>query len=294
MQVSELTLSEVEEAKRQEWLAKRRKVVTSTDVAVLFDEGYSGTSPSLLYAQKLGLAPDLVPTEKMDWGLLLEDDIAEMYRRKTGIPVRLTDPYDLTYCVGNERFATTLDGYDAEGTLLEFKNTEEWVKDDEESSLWMGWRMQTQWQMMCAGVSKMKLVACVRGCRLAIVNTELSTDFIIAARQKATEFLNYIDTATPPPVSTPADNDAMKYLWTAEAGKSVIIEDVDIETVLDERDEIGVQMKELMQRKQLLEATAKDYLRDAEVGVLPDGGKVTWKPDKNGRRSLRRYKPRGS
>jgi hypothetical protein len=68
----------------------------------------------------------------------------------------------------------------------------------------------------------------------------------------------------------------MKYLWTAEAGKSVVIEDVDIETVLDERDEIGQQMKELVQRKQLLEATAKDYLRDAEVGVLPDGGKVTW------------------
>lgn len=288
--MSTLTLSEAEAAKHAAWLEDRRKGITSSEVAILFGEGYSGTSPSLLYAQKKGLAPDMVKSEKVEWGLLLEDDIAEMYFRQTGIPVTLVDPYEVRRHKDQPRFMASLDGFDAEGCLIEIKNTELYIKD--EGDLFMGWRIQAQWQMFVLGETRCKIVCCVRGCKLVIIEQTLDEEFIKRAEVKAADFLGRLDAGTPPPVTVPEDNDAMKYLYTATPEKAIVVEDLDVPEMLDERAALSDEIKKLTARKKLLEANVKAYVQDAEVAILPDGGKVTWKNDKSGRRQMRHYQPR--
>jgi predicted phage-related endonuclease len=279
------------EAEKQIWLEKRRKVVTASDLGILFGEGYSGTSPSLLYAQKRGLAPEVQETEKMQWGILMEPVIAEMYHRVTGIPMRLTNAWDLTTHLQYPRHGATLDGWDAEGTLCEIKNTEMYV--DKVVDLFMGWRIQCQWQMHVTGKESMRLVICQRGSKLVIHEQERDDEFIERACEKADEFLACLDEERSPAILEDGnDNAAMKYLYKAEPCTSIVIEDPDIEVVLAERAQALADQKALKARLQFLDATTKDYLREAETGILPDGGRVTWKEDKNGRRSLRHYKPR--
>ena len=289
--MSTMTTSEVAEAQRQQWLADRRKAITSTDVSVLFGEGYSGSSPTLLYANKKGLAPEFEGNEKMEWGLLLEDDIAEMYRRQTGAPVRMTDPFKLTHYPKETRFATTLDGWDAEGWLLEFKNTELYLKD--EADLFMGWKIQAQWQMLCTTQTRMRIVACVRGCRLIVFEQEADKEFQARAMSKAHDFLECLDSGVPPKPVVADDNEAMKYLYpVADEGSVVQINDPDLESVLESRKALAGEIAELTKQKRLYDATAKDYMGTAETAILPDGGKVTWKADKNGKRTIRHYKAR--
>jgi predicted phage-related endonuclease len=288
--MSTLTPQEIHDAGKEEWLAKRRRCVTASDLAILFGEGYSGTSPSLLYAQKKGLAPDVVESEKMEWGILMEPLIAEMYHRKTGIPMRLTNAWDLTCHPKHERYAATLDGWDAEQTLCELKNTELYVAGDE--PLFMGWLIQAQWQMFVTEQDHANIVICQRGCKLVVKPQERDDEFLRRAVDKVDQFLGYLDSDTPPPVEGPDDNAAMKYLYRPTEGKTIAITDDSIELALDERSQLLAQQKELKGRLAMIDAETKSYLQDAEVATLPDGGKLTWKEDKNGRRTLRHYKAR--
>jgi putative phage-type endonuclease len=68
---------------RDEWLASRKKYVTGTDFAAIL-----GLSPYAKLAdialKKRGLAPETTMTEAMEWGVNLEETVADHYAKVTG------------------------------------------------------------------------------------------------------------------------------------------------------------------------------------------------------------------
>jgi putative phage-type endonuclease len=70
---------------REDWLEARRHGIGSSDAAVAL--GFSKwKTPAELYDELVGVAapPDLSGKEAVELGVLLEDDVAELYERRTG------------------------------------------------------------------------------------------------------------------------------------------------------------------------------------------------------------------
>lgn len=76
---------------RQEWLARRRQGIGSSDIAAIC--GLSPWSDALsVYLDKLGMLPDR-PTEAKRWGLMLEEAVAVAYEEETGLQVHPPPAY---------------------------------------------------------------------------------------------------------------------------------------------------------------------------------------------------------
>jgi putative phage-type endonuclease len=72
---------------RQEWLEARRKGIGATDAAAIL--GLSRWRTAIdVYEDKLGISPEKPATPAMQWGLALEDAIADAYQAETGRRVR--------------------------------------------------------------------------------------------------------------------------------------------------------------------------------------------------------------
>jgi predicted phage-related endonuclease len=273
-----------EEAKRQVWLEQRAKVVTSTDIPVLFGQGYEGSSPANLYAKKKGLAPDWQPSLRMTIGRLIEPVIHQVYTLKTGRKVVAADSYKLHVSAEYPFLGCSLDAQDDEGVILETKNHGDYMRD--ETDIPAGWYLQMQTQMIVMKVDLIRLVVLTRGSDLAVfeIAANLEVQAEIVARAKA--FYDLLQASTPPAPTVPEDNDAYKYIFQARVGESVDLGE-GFEDLGAEREAVTRQIKELEEVRDLLEARVKYAMGEATVAVLPDTGEIwTWNPDKNGRRRL--------
>lgn len=75
-------MTTTEEAERQEWLARRRQGIGSSDIAALFNLNPWQT-PWHVYLDKIGELPD-ADTPRKKWGRKLEDVVAFVYEEETG------------------------------------------------------------------------------------------------------------------------------------------------------------------------------------------------------------------
>lgn len=280
-----------EEVRRQGWLARRREIVTSTDVPVLFGQGYSGTSPALLFAQKRGQAPEFEPGLRMKIGRLMEPVIRAVYEEVTGHQITKADPYSLHVSDKYPWLGASLDGFDPEiGVHVEMKNHASYMTD--ESDIPGGWYLQIQTQLLVLERSKARLAVLVAGSDLKIFDIEANPEIQAEIVKRSREFIERVREGRVPPPVSPEDSDAYKYIYQPN-GETVVLEDLDIQGDGAVRDTLKQQVKQLEEQIAMIEGRVKYALGDNEVGVLPDGGSWSWKPDKNGRRSLRYKGPRG-
>ena len=280
-----------EEVRRQGWLARRRGVVTSTDVPVLFGQGYAGSSPALLHAQKRGLAPEFEPSLRMKIGRLMEGVIREVYFEVTGHRVTKADPYSLHVSERYPWLAASLDGFDPEdGLHVEMKNHAGYMTD--EADIPGGWYLQIQTQLLVLDRPKARLAVLVAGSDLKLFDIEANREIQAEIVKRSKAFLDQLQAGIVPPPVCPEDSDAYKYIYQPN-GQTTILEDLDVQGEGQVRETLKQQVKQLEEQIAMIEGRIKHALGDNEVGVLPDGGSWTWKPDKNGRRSLRYKGPRG-
>jgi putative phage-type endonuclease len=138
---------------RQRWLAQRNKSLGGSDAAVI--AGITG-SRLKLWLEKTGkLEAKDEPNEAMQWGLLLEDDIAEMIERRTSNAIARTQVFrrhpDCPW------LTATLDGVGlSQGEIYEFKacgtggHGARLGDDGEIESLPEQWILQAHHQMLVA------------------------------------------------------------------------------------------------------------------------------------------------
>lgn len=276
-----------EEVRREGWLARRRGKVTSTDVPVLFGEGYAGTSRVKLLAQKRGLAPDTTADLRMMIGRWQQATNAQAYEYVTRRKLVMADEYHLHVSEQYPWLATSLDASDSEGALVEMKNHGGWLKD--EFDLPGYWYLQTQTQLLVTGRNAIRLSILCAGSDLKIFDVAPNPEVQEEIVKRSREFYDMMmdPTAVPPP-ETPEDNEAYKYLWTPVPKSSIVLsDDEDWDGLGTERAAFKGQIKELEDKISMIEGRVKFELGEKEVGVTPDGGLWSWAANKNGTRVLR-------
>lgn len=272
-----------EESRRQVWLARRREVVTSTDVPVLFAQGYAGSSPVLTMAQKLGTAPEFEPSLRMKIGRLMESVTRQVYTLKTDRGVVPAEPYQLHVNPLYPWLGASLDAVDTEDDLLELKNHGDWMKD--ESDIPGGWYLQCQTQLIVTGRKRIRLVVLIQGSDMKIFDLEPNAEIRDEILKRSKQFHEDMLAGRVPAPTVPEDNDNYKYIWTPVAGSTIEL-DSELASLGAMRKAIKDEQKELEERLDRLEARVKYALGENEVGILPDGGYWSWKPNVKGVRSL--------
>ena len=104
--------------RREEWLRERRTAIGSSDAAAVCGRSPWKTAYEV-WLDKLGLVPDLPPSEPMRWGLKLESVIAEAYEEHTG--TTLTAP-GMVRSDNHRWMAATIDRVRDDGRIVELKS----------------------------------------------------------------------------------------------------------------------------------------------------------------------------
>lgn len=185
-------------ANREEWLAERRTGVGASDIAAIL--GLSPWKTALhVYAEKLQLCPDQPMTEEMEAGLILEDAIATLYERRTGIkvekpPQNIRHP-DLPFLIANldRRQISTW-------KPVELKNT--WSADgwgdpgtDEIPAHYL---VQVQHQIFVSETEEADVAALFGGNRLGVYTVHRHDALIEKLIVRAREFWQMVEAKTPP------------------------------------------------------------------------------------------------
>lgn len=275
-----------DEARRAAWLELRRKKVTSTDVPILFGQGYYGSSPTKLWALKQGRAPEDEPTERMILGKLMEQVIAEAYRLKTGRKVVRAASYLLQVSEKYPWLAASLDSSDESGAIVEMKNHGDYAKDI--LDLPTGWLFQCQTQLIVTGAPAIRLAVLCRGSQLEVFDIEPNVEVQQAIIDKSHIFYEHMMGTAPPPPEFAEDNAGLSLCF--DPNPELVIQGSDeLYARAQERAALLKQKQEVVDSLDIVEGAIKFELKETVVALFDDGSKLTWRPDKNGRRSLRYY-----
>jgi len=96
---------ELAETGREEWLARRRRGIGSSDIAIILGLHPTRT-PYDVYCEKRELVPDREADERMEWGKELEQVIARRWARSRDVQIQWMD---MTITTDDERVFATPD-----------------------------------------------------------------------------------------------------------------------------------------------------------------------------------------
>src|SRR3990172_11795006 len=108
-----------------EWLSLRMKDITSTEISALFGISPYSTEFELWHRKKNKLYVDFEETERMTWGLRLQNAIAKGIAEDQGWKVRRMNEYiRIPELRIGASFDFSIEGKDIEPGILEIKNVD--------------------------------------------------------------------------------------------------------------------------------------------------------------------------
>ncbi|MEN6535447.1 MAG: YqaJ viral recombinase family protein [Bryobacteraceae bacterium] len=190
---------------REAWIKSRNQGVGASEVAMLFDCGYSESSKLDLYARKIeteGLPP-FEETEPILWGKLLEDAIICELAKRAELGAE-SEGWQRNKCLlGNAAYPhliATPDGMTSDCEPIEVKNIchmphkEEW----NDGEIPLKYQLQLQTQMAVMGATRGIFGALMFGGRL-VWNWFDRDDVLIAEiRNRAIDFWGHVERREPP------------------------------------------------------------------------------------------------
>lgn len=274
--MSATTMSEAE----TRWLAERRNYVTATDAVVVF--GLRGSVYSL-WAQKRGLipAPDLSGNQRVQWGRRLQGMVAQGYAEETGREVCEEPPFTLVVSQAVPFMAATPDArqYDAdmhEG-LLEIKTAGFERRPDWADEPPTAYQVQVQHQMAVTGDRYATIAVLIGGNELRWFDIPRNDAFINTLIDRSEAFYRHVVNGTPPPVDGTEDAArALAQLHPRDSGEAIVLP-ADAAAWDSELAAVKAKRKTLEELETELENRIKAAIGDATFGVLPDGGRWSWK-----------------
>jgi putative phage-type endonuclease len=263
------------------WLAGRRHGIGGSDAAAVV-----GVSPwkstAELWAEKLELLEAGVDeTEAMEWGLLLEPVIRAKYTRLTGVPVMEFPAWTLHRSREHPFMTATLDGllYDATKGLGVFQaktasafKAEEWAEEPP-----IAYQVQVQHEMQVIAASWGVLAVLIGGQKFRYFEVARNERFTTRLVEQEAAFFDRLEHREPPEILGPGALDLLKRLYPKTTpGLVVALPGEAVEWDLQRQDAIS-QEKKWKLVKEDAEARIKGALKDAELGVLPNGVSYSWK-----------------
>lgn len=279
---------------RADWLRWRMAGVGGSDVAAICGLSTFG-SPTSVYYDKVGLAPEQPENESMKWGRLLEAPIAAEFDERTGLHVAC--PQLLAMDAEHPHRRATLDGlvvehyFDypvdemVEGALgtIEIKTTRDRVYDEIPDRV----ALQCLWQLGIAELQHCWLAVLHGGQRLEVY--EIEADELVYKRLCVIVdrfWESHVLAENPPPAdSNPATTQTLKDVFGDRADDSTV--SLDDETLLFVEQWLPAKaaLKEAEARVEHIENRLRGALGESVAGSTVIDGEglvdlVTWKPQR--------------
>lgn len=274
---------------KEEWLAARKKVITSTDVAALFNASPYTTLYETWAIKKGLIESSIEETQRMKWGNRLEDAIARGVAEDMGWTVspkkyfmysdeyRIGSSFDYEIIKSNDGKINALSGY----ALLEIKNLDSmafkngWiVHDDGEIEASLHVELQIQMQLFVAGFDKAYIAALVGGNTPVILERDRDEEVVKNILKKCEEFWKSIDSGIAPEPNFEKDFDTIKEVYKVAKKGKAIEGNSKIKELAEEYSRLNERAAEIDKKKESIKGQLLLYMSDAEY-IIGDGFKVS-------------------
>lgn len=267
---------------REQWLEGRRHSIGASEVPTVLGLNPFDT-PLQLALRKRGDIPDKEETEAMRMGHKLEPVVAELYCEETGRVVTNPGDYEIWRHPDHTFLHATLDRLvrqtaepNSIGGVLQLKTVGAHMGHHWEEAVPLYVQAQVQAEMAVADRAWGSVAALIGGQRFLWKDIERNDDFITYMVAKVDLFWAMIQKGDLPEAGA-ADNQALRLLYPQhDQGKTIELSyqghDLDLELDL-----VKGELARYTERKNKAEATIKQMMGDAEYGILPDGGRYSWK-----------------
>jgi hypothetical protein len=289
-------------ASREEWLSLRHRFVSSTESSALFGLNPYLTAFELFYAKRAAEPTQFEASERMQWGLRLEDAIARGLAEDYGIKVRKLNSFvsrdgmgaSFDYEVVGVKDDVTPEDTSLQGMyrdlgpgILEIKNVDwlvyrnNWTNDDGRSEAPPHIEIQVQHQLHVIERSWAAIGVLVGGNSLKMLVRE--RDPVVGERLAlaSERFWKRIEANKPPKPVMPADADVVAKIYNhTEEGKLLDAQSdsetaLEIERLAKEYEEASIHITAHENRKKAAKASLLVLVNDAERVLCRDGYTIT-------------------
>lgn len=290
-------------ANREEWLKLRHQFVSSTESSALFGLNPYMTAFELFHAKRAAEPTQFEASERMQWGLRLEDAIARGLAEDYGIKVRKLNSFVVNSngmgasfdyeVVGIKEDATpedtSLQGMyrDLGPGILEIKNVDwlvyrnNWTNDGGVMEAPPHIEIQVQHQLHVIERSWAAIGVLVGGNSLKMLVRERDPEVGERLALASERFWKRIEANKPPKPVMPADADVVAKIYNqCEAGKIIDAQSdsetaLEIERLAKEYEEASIHIKAHENRKKAAKASLLTLIGDAERVLCRDGFTIT-------------------
>lgn len=296
---------------RQEWLEARMNGIGASEAAAITLPAGHPHKPRWgnrlsVWAEKCGLAEHMEEPEDgpLFWGKFLEQPIKDKFSATTGrklrglgdfemfwdaeCPAMFATPDEIIEEIAPEQWSLPVPFPGGPG-VLEVKNVGAWSASDWEEGSPANYTIQGQQQLACTGLKWGSFAVLIGGQRFVWLDFVRHDGLIKNLRRSLGSFWKLVERRTPP---SPDDGDeatvkALCSMYPKDSGASVPLpnEAWQWDDAIAKAEE---QIKEAEALKEKHRALIRAAIKDATIGVLPDGTRWSWKANKNGVRTLRR------
>lgn len=263
------------------WLAARRSMIGASESPAIVGCGYSDESPWTVWAKKTGLIDDTPDSELLWYGRKMQPITLERFTIETGIQVQDLGEFTIQRHQELPWLGCTLDGMgeDPAGlAVVEAKNIghyglEEWNAPEPPLRV----QVQIQHQLAVTGLSVGYAVATVGGNKLRFRRIERNERFIGILIERLKAFWQCVETNTPPEVDgSAATARVLQLLHPDDSGETVSLPPEAAQWDADLKG-AKAKVKELEELIRDRENRIKAELGSHTFGLLPDGGKFSFK-----------------
>ena len=224
----------IEYQNEAEWLAHRRKAVTSSEIAALFGESPYSTEYEMYHRKKNDIAIELDDNDRMKWGRRLEAPIAEGLAEDNKWVVKPLKVFMLhSSC---PRYGSSFDYEIRRGSekgLFEMKNVdfkeykEKWLVDGEQIEAPVHIELQLQSELEVANSDNPEpytfgvIGALVGGNKPIIIERAVDREIGKLMREKVTTFWHSVDKGFEPKPDFERDGEIIKLLYADTSGSDI-------------------------------------------------------------------------
>ncbi len=263
---------------RGEWLKYRTQGIGGSDVSII-----AGINPfksvHQLWLEKTGQAePEQTDSEYAHFGTLLEPIVRKEFTERTGIKVR--QKHMLLQSENYPFMFADLDGVineDGRMAVFEAKTASAYKQEVWEEGVPAPYILQVQHYMAVTGAEKTHIAALVGGNHFYHHVVERDEEMIgkIIAMEKYFWETHVLGGVEPVPDGSKATTDYINNRFNWSNGTTVSLPE-EAASVCEEYDRISEEIKRLEEAKNAAANQLKNYLKEAETGVV-GGRTVVWK-----------------
>lgn len=268
-----------------EWHAHRRRAIGASEVASILGVPGAYQTPIQVWADKRGIELDEKDDDaRNDWlhfGQVMEPIIAKEFERRTQFVVLPEDkqfisiPFPFLGC-SLDRWFSELEKAATGADPLDLKNTSIFMREEWDGMVPLRYNVQIQAQMAVTGRDQGALAVLIGGNQFKWAIIERNQRFIDLMLEKLDKFWQMVEQdIMPEPVAK--DNSVIgQILGQEDEGKTIVLSP-GIVQVDDRLLKVKEEIKALNAEKDALEAKIKKEIGKAAAGMLPEGGRYSFK-----------------